>query len=227
MIRIALSGASGRMGQALQKLIDQDAGLSLVATLSKEQSLDSWSAGNVDAVIDFSLPEAFEQVFEWCLNTKTPLISGTTGMKNLDFYVEKAQGQFPFMYSGNYSLGVAGLIKAISSFKALGPKSRIWIEDYHHINKLDAPSGTALKIQSKIKKDFPENEAPINSARAGSIFGVHHVHIATDQEWVTLSHQALNRDVFAQGALNAASWLVKKEVGFYELEDFLNDITGV
>ena len=113
------------------------------------------------------------------------------------------------------------LCDSISSFKKMSPNAKIWIEDYHHVKKLDSPSGTAVKIKKHIEVELSKNDVEVKAVRAGSIFGVHNVHIATDQEWVTLTHRALNRGVFAEGALNAVEWLAGQKSGAYTFEDFL------
>lgn len=225
MIRVALSGASGRMGKELQSLIEEDCAFNWAYGFAESKQgekifsdLSFWKADEIDVVVDFSLPESFEKVYAWCSEHKKPLVSGTTGM-DLENYREPG---FPFLHSGNFSLGIAALIKSIAAFKVLeSPNLKIWIEDYHHSKKLDAPSGTAIKIQKEIGAFFSD-KIEIHSQRAGSILGVHKIHLVTDQEWLTLSHEALKRSVFAQGALNSAGWTLAQKPAFYSLEDYIN-----
>jgi 4-hydroxy-tetrahydrodipicolinate reductase len=227
MLKVAISGSSGRMGRAVKDLIAQSEGrfsycAGLAGSPNDKQSvsdISKWNPSEIDVVVDFSLPESFDAVFKWCADNQKPMVSGTTGFVVSDFE-EKAKS-FPFMHSGNYSLGVAGLIKSISAFKKMSPNAEVWIEDYHHTKKLDSPSGTAVKIMKRIESDLLKKEVEVKAVRAGSIFGVHNVHIATDQEWVTLTHRALNRGVFAEGALNAVEWLAGQKAGAYTFEDFL------
>ncbi len=226
MLRVGVCGSSGRMGMAVKEQIIKESDrfdyvLGFASKKSDEKtllSLNDWSPDLIDAVIDFSLPDSFKKVFKWCSKYEKPLVSGTTGF---DLKEYKKRANFLFMHSGNYSLGVAGLIKSIESFKNISPNAQIWVEDYHHLNKLDSPSGTAIKIKSKIQKSFSRQDVEINTVRAGLIFGIHSIHIVTDQEWVTLTHKALNREVFAQGALNALEWLVRQKTGVYTFKDFL------
>ncbi len=226
MLKVAIAGSGGRMGLALKDFINSSPKrFQYVSGFSKNpkdemtvSDLSDWNAQEIDVVVDFSLPESFEKVFSWCADNKKPLVSGTTGFEVLNY--EKKATDFSFMHSGNFSLGVAGLIKSVSAFKKMSESATVWIEDYHHIKKVDSPSGTAVKISKKIKKEFGV-EPEIKDVRAGSIFGVHNVHIASDQEWVTLTHRALNRLVFAEGALNAAEWLSSQKSGAYTFEDFL------
>ncbi len=226
MLRVGISGSSGRMGQALKDHINKETerfeyvkGFATSSNDEKTSSdLSNWSSEKIDVVIDFSLPESFEKIFEWCSQNKIPLVSGTTGFNLADYNGKSAM---PFMHSGNYSLGIAGLIQSISAFKKMSPHAKVWVEDYHHIHKLDSPSGTAVKIEKKIAEELGKRDVEIKAVRAGSIFGVHNVHMATEQEWVTLTHRALNRGVFAEGALNAVEWLAEQKPGAYSFEDFL------
>lgn len=224
-LKVALSGSTGRMGRSIQDLVSKDSKLSsnfkVVHKLNRMEKIETWKADDIDLVIDFSLPEVFAEVFKWCQENKKPLLSGTTGFSQPEKYL-KAEGlNFAFLYSGNYSLGIASLIDSLKSFKKLSNNATVWMEDYHHMHKKDAPSGTALKIAEAMKTNF-QKDPQINDVRAGSIFGIHKVHIATEKEWVTLSHTALSREVFSEGALNSAAWLVEQDPGLYTLEDFLN-----
>jgi 4-hydroxy-tetrahydrodipicolinate reductase len=221
MIKLGLSGSSGRMGQTFKKLIEESEKFTLRAEFHEGVSINNWKAEDIDAVIDFSLPEGLKEVSKWCFENQKPLITGTTGFENVSEVIDVSNLTYPLMHSGNYSLGIASLIQGLKSFKALSQDATVWIEDYHHKHKKDSPSGTALKISNAIKEDL-KKEVQINDVRAGSIFGVHKVHIATDEEWVTLSHTALNREVFAKGALKVIPWLIKQPSGSYSLEDFIN-----
>jgi len=222
MIKIGLSGSTGRMGQVFEKLILESEKFSLSNVYSKNSALESWKPEDIDVVIDFSLPEALKEVCKWCNTNKKPLITGTTGFEDISEVIDVASLKTAVVHSGNYSLGIASLIQSLKSYKVFSSSSRIWIEDYHHQNKKDSPSGTALKI-SEALKSFTDKAIKINDVRAGSIFGIHKVHMATNEEWITLTHRALNREVFAKGALELAGWIKEKPAALYSLEDFLND----
>ena len=222
MIKIGLSGSTGRMGQVFEKLILESEKFSLSNVYSKNSALESWVPEDIDVVVDFSLPEALKKVCKWCNMHKKPLITGTTGFEDIKDVVDVTSLKMAVVHSGNYSLGIASLIQSLKSYKVFSHGARIWIEDYHHQNKKDSPSGTALKISDALKA-FKDTTIKINDVRAGSIFGIHKVHMATNEEWITLTHRALNRKVFAKGALELASWIKEKTSGLYTLEDFLND----
>jgi 4-hydroxy-tetrahydrodipicolinate reductase len=222
MIKVALSGSTGRMGQVFEKLILESEKFSLSNVYNKNSALESWTAEDIDVVIDFSLPEALKKVCKWCNTHQKPLITGTTGFEDIKDVIDISSLKTAVVHSGNYSLGIASLIESLKSYKVFSHSAHIWIEDYHHENKKDSPSGTALKI-SEALKDHTDKAVKINDVRAGSIFGIHKVHMATKEEWITLTHRALNRDVFAKGALELAGWIKEKAPALYTLEDFLND----
>ncbi len=221
-MRVLISGSTGRMGQALKNVIAEENPYIFVHGFTTSPKLENEvddllkiKASDIDVVIDFSLPESFPKIFNWCKENKKPLVSGTTGFNLAEF---KESGDFfPFMHSGNYSMGVAVLKESLSNLSVF-KNAKIWIEDVHHIHKLDAPSGTALMLKDAIKS---ESEIEVQSIRGGSVFGVHKVNVVTESEWLTFTHQALNREVFARGALAAADWLRKRSSGFYQIGDFL------
>jgi len=222
MLKVAVSGATGRMGLELIKMIEDDSGrFSLSAKASRSLGgVENWNADEVDVVVDFALPESFDAVFKWCADNGKPLVSGTTGF-DLNKYTSDKLG-FPFMYSGNYSLGMAALIQSIQNFRKMDVNLNVWVEDIHHIHKLDAPSGTAVKIENEIKRSLKPSGAKIDSVREGEVFGIHKVHIESANEHIVLKHEALNRGVFAAGALNATEWLAGQKPGVYKFEDYLN-----
>lgn len=219
MLRLAVSGTTGRMGKEILECIKKNDGLSFEIGFSSTEPLAKWDPNLIDAVVDFSLPESFSEVFKWCMENKKPLVSGTTGFDFKPF--EMGEPTFPFLYSGNFSLGMAALVKSIKNFKKIGKDMKVWIEDIHHINKLDAPSGTAVRIKEEILRSFGLS-VEIKSVREGDVFGVHKVYIETKNEKIVLEHEALNRGVFAEGALNAVQWLAGQKPGIYKFEDYLS-----
>jgi len=220
MLKLAVSGSTGRMGKEVLKKIKVSSGLSFVVGFSSAEPLNLWDPKVVDAVVDFSLPESFPEVFTWCLENNKPLVSGTTGFDPSLFQDRKVG--FPFLHSGNFSLGIAALVQSIQNFKKSGKELKIWIEDIHHIHKVDAPSGTAVLLQKEILKNLDVDHVEIKSIREGEVFGVHKIHIKTAHEKIVLEHEALNRGVFAEGALNAVQWLARQKPGIYKFEDYLN-----
>ncbi len=224
---IWLSGATGRMGGELQKQIELSEGWALIGGVAKEASgkiLSKWpetAPAGVDVVVDFSLPEAFDEALKWCVRERRPLVSGTTGLSAQQSQkLEEASRTIPVLWASNMSLGIAVLTEMMRLLSYL-PEFDFQIEEIHHNRKKDRPSGTAITLQSALRaavqKEVPE---PL-SIRGGGVFGVHKVFALSDQEVITLEHTALNRQVFAQGALFAAKWLISQKPGKYQIQDAL------
>jgi len=229
--QIAVIGASGRMGQELAAAISLNK--SAVASVgvvrkgkaagfsSSASKLDKSVSSKADVVIDFSTLENFENVLKFCATEKIPLITGTTGLGEKEKKaLKKYSSQVAILWSPNMSLGVAALKEALKSLANLEGFD-FQIEELHHNKKKDNPSGTALFLQDELVKQTKKRvPAPIG-IRGGGIFGVHKVWAMSDSEVLCFEHQALNRKVFAEGALKAALWLAHKKPGLYELKDVI------
>lgn len=217
-INVALSGASGRMGQAVTELIKKkNSGFSLVATVSLLPSFSKWDQKKIKGVIDFSAPELFSLTLKWCLENKKPFVSGTTALNvSQKGSLKKASRKIPVFYEENMSWGIWQIKQWINIVSQQA--SEILLEDIHHKNKKDKPSGTALKLQ----KYFPSHAKKIlkiKSIRKGDVFGTHRICFKNKQEEVLLEHKALSRLLFAAGALKALKWLIKKPPGLYSFDD--------
>ena len=221
-IKVGLVGASGRMGQEISRLLENNNHCELYYSIGRHDKWDAKLGKSVDVWIDFSSPEAFADTLKFAGQSKKPVVSGTTGLsakekKLLLTYSKK----IPLLWSSNMSIGVAVLNEAIKSFNAISHFD-FQIEEIHHNRKKDKPSGTAITLQENlaqvIKRDPPEPLA----IRGGGVFGVHKVYAMSDEEVLVFEHSALNRTVFARGAILAAEWLVKqKEPGLYKMRDVL------
>ncbi len=216
-IRIALSGDRGRMGKSLKRLLKKDPCKEVVAGANRSRSLELWDAKKIDAVIDFSLPSLFSKSLLWCVQNKKPFVSGTTGLsskqKNL---LKSSSKKIPVFYSENMGWGIFLLTKYISQLS--GNKISILLEDRHHKEKKDKPSGTALRL----KEHFPpslKKKVRIKSYRQGSDFGTHRIYLKTPEETLLLEHKALSRDVFSKGAIKALECIFKKSKGLYSTTD--------
>ncbi len=195
-----------------------------------------------DIVIDFTRPEALQSHIEAAVQSQTPLVIGTTGLIDAHhILIRKAAEQIPIVYAPNMSLGLALMSKITEQIASvLDPSFNIEILEFHHRHKTDAPSGTALALGEAAAKGRhinlaphacfdrthrtiprPQDEIGFAVLRGGSVAGDHKVFFSSDEEILTLSHQALNREVFAKGALKAALWLEKKERGVYSMQDVL------
>ncbi len=219
LIRVGLVGASGKMGSEIQKLA-AECGCEIVAALRTARDWKSLSANAVYIVVDFSPAEGLNQALDWCAANSRPLVSGSTGLDKKDFNrIQAVAKKIPLLYSGNMSLGIAVLSSMLKSFTAI----RDWdfqIEEVHHSKKKDKPSGTALLLQKGLTKALGRELPEAQSIRGGGVPGIHTVWAMGQEEVLLVQHTAFNRQVFARGALRAASWLFDKgKPGLYDLSD--------
>ncbi|MEX1273779.1 MAG: 4-hydroxy-tetrahydrodipicolinate reductase [Gammaproteobacteria bacterium] len=216
-IRIGIAGASGRMGQAVRRAIDDTPGLELASTLTRGGNLKSL-VERCDVVVDFSRPDLLADLAAACGAARRPLVSGTTGLDDAALEVLRAAAKLtPIVYAANFSIGITLLRHLVE--KTSETLSKEWtceIFDAHHKHKVDAPSGTALALGSAADR-------PVEYAveRSGETVGFHEVRFAGPGERVVLGHEALDRTIFARGALRAARWVVGNPPGFYGMHDVL------
>lgn len=219
--RVGLFGATGRMGKEISQLLATSSDLELHYAVQRTTAWDESRASEVDVWIDFSLPEAFEAMLQRVKSTGKPLVSGTTGLsaEQLLKLKQLAENQ-PVLWASNMSLGVAVLSEALKALSALSDFD-FQIEEIHHHRKKDKPSGTAITLQENLKravqKDLPEPVA----IRGGGVFGEHKIYALGEEEVLTFSHSALNRTVFAKGAVRAASWIIHQKSGYYSVANML------
>ena len=220
-IKIGLVGASGRMGQEIAGVIEKSSSCELFYPLNRKDKLDAKKAAKVDVWIDFSSPEAFEGVLQMAVKNKTPVVCGTTGFTAKEkALLPKFGKQIPLLWSSNMSLGVAVLNEALKNFAAISHFD-YQIEEIHHNRKKDKPSGTAITLQENLEKAVGRKLPEPLAIRGGGVFGVHKIFAMSDEEVITFEHSALNRTVFAKGAVQAAEWLVKQKPGQYQIRDVL------
>ena len=173
-----------------------------------------------DVAIDFSLPEGFDGILAACDARSAALVSGTTGLSDVQREtLHAASARIPVLWAANFSLGVAVLNDLVERAAAALAGWDCDIVESHHVHKKDAPSGTALALGASAQRGGAH--ARYASLRAGDIVGEHLVQFATLGERVELVHRATNRDIFARGALHAASRLAGRLPGLYQLRDLL------
>jgi 4-hydroxy-tetrahydrodipicolinate reductase len=238
-IRVAINGANGRMGRALQDLLHDDARFELAATIGASSG---WrSVPKLDVVVDFSSPAGFSAALAHCVAHRVALVSGTTGLEDAQRNgLAEAARTIPVLHAANFSLGIAVLTRALREAAAALPDWDLEIIEAHHARKIDAPSGTALALGRAAadarNKKFDEvavlsregqtgarREGAIGfaSIRAGDIVGEHTAMLATSGERLELSHRATDRTIFARGALATAAWVAHEPPGVYSLDDML------
>ena len=232
-MKIALLGY-GKMGRTIEEIATKR-GHTIVLIVDKENT--NYDITQADVAIDFSIPDAAVSNISNCLNNGVPIISGTTGWLDQynDMVTLATQKNGAFIYASNFSLGVNiffELNKKLAQMMSNLKQYDVTLEEIHHTQKLDAPSGTAITLAESIikhsryekwKLDNQENETdiPITSKRIENVPGTHHVSYTSEVDTIGISHTAHNRQGFALGAVIAAEWLIGKK-GVFEMKDVLN-----
>ena len=236
--KIAINGFFGRMGQAIYELsleqkfnvtlgvdkkekLQPTLNLILCDTLSKHPE-------SFDVVIDFSLPEPCLNVVKECRILNKPITIGTTGFNSAQKKILiDASSDIPLLLAPNMSIGVNATLRSISELSKILSKYEVSIEETHHKNKLDSPSGTALKIAEVISKSRQSSigDIKIESYREEGEVGIHKTIFKSQDDEIILYHNAYNRKIFAQGALDTSQWISKQSSGFYTYENYLEDIS--
>lgn len=221
-IKIGILGSSGRMGLEV-KTVATAAGHKVVAELSSKNFasfLKSKTPPEVDVWIDFSKPQVLDSFLEYLAKNPAPLVSGTTGLStDQSAALKKLSKKVAVFWSPNMSVGVALVSKMLEVFASY-PNFDFQIDETHHRHKKDKPSGTALFLQKKLidvlgRRDIP----PPLAIRGGGVFGVHRIQALSDEEVISIEHTALNRAVFAKGALWAAQQVLHYKSGYFEMKD--------
>ncbi|CAN6959262.1 4-hydroxy-tetrahydrodipicolinate reductase [Psychrobacter okhotskensis] len=237
----ALNAAIERQGSSL---VGADAGEVAAIGRLDVQIVDDLKTviNDIDVLIDFSLPDATEQNMQICAAHKVAMVIGTTGFnEQQEKVLAKASEQVAIVYAGNYSTGVNLSLKLLGmAAKAFGTDADVEVIEAHHKHKIDAPSGTAYMMAEAVAeargqslKDVAvygregqtgERKAGtigIHAIRGGEIIGDHTVMFIADGEVVEITHRARARMTFAAGAVRAATWVIKQEVGQYNMQDVL------
>lgn len=245
--RLAVAGASGRMGRALLAAAQADARVVSVGGFGRSDgAARSAALDAASVVVDVSTPAAAAALARELAHRAGPaLVVGTTGFSpEEEAVLADASQRIPLLRSGNFSLGVnllLGLVRRAAA--ALGPEYDVEVAEAHHRRKVDAPSGTALMLGEaaaegrgaaladlavRARDGITGPRAPgsigFSVVRGGGIVGEHSVMFAAEDEVVTLSHSALDRAVFARGAVEAAVWLAApgRAPGLYGMADVLD-----
>ncbi len=226
MKKTAVMGASGRMGREVISQLTASSLLEFHSGVAQEggefvKTPENLNASDVEVVIDFSLPEGFEKILKFCTDHRIPLVSGTTGLSDQHFQsLKEASQKIPVLWASNMSIGVAFMSFLLKQYSAI-KHFDFGIEELHHSKKIDSPSGTALTLKSSLEEAIEKPVDQVVALRGGGIYGIHKVWAMSPDESITLEHTALNRTVFASGAVKAAEWLVHKKQGQYSLSDVL------
>lgn len=264
MQRIAVMGAAGRMGKTLIEAVQHADGASLSAAVDRaDSSLVGADAGELaalgkigvslsgdlnavldqfDVLIDFTHPSVTLKNLEVCRRAGKAVVIGTTGFSVEEKQLLAAAGkQIPIVFAANFSVGVNLCLKLLdTAARVLGDDVDIEIIEAHHRHKVDAPSGTALRMGEVVAKALGRDLQKVAvygregqtgareretigfaTVRAGDVVGDHTVLFAADGERVEITHKASSRMTFAKGAVRAALWLQQREPGLYDMQDVL------
>lgn len=261
--RVALHGATGRMGRAIVEILAQgptelELAVALAAPGDPALGRDAGEVAGVgplgvpigalegaldaDVVIDFSAPAALAQLAERCRAAAIPLVSGTTGLGASQEAALDALAQIaPVVHAPNMSIGVNVLFHlAEQASRLLGEGFDAEIVEMHHRHKVDAPSGTAVRLAERVAKargldpkkavvhgrsgqvgPRRDDEIGVMTLRGGGVVGEHTLVLAGAGERVELVHRAQDRSIFARGAVRAAAWIVGQPPGRYDMPDVL------
>lgn len=242
MTRIAISGANGRMGQTLMEAGEINPNITIGCVLDVGDNLADL-LDSFDVLIDFTRPEATLKYLSICQEAGKGMVIGTTGFSDEELLlIEKASDEIAIVFAPNMSVGVNLTLKLLdTAAKVFGEDADIEIVEAHHRHKVDAPSGTALKmgevVANALGRDLSECavygregiEEPrdrktigFSTIRGGDVVGEHTVSFFMEGERVEITHKASSRMTFANGAVRAASWLNGKESKLYNMHDVLD-----
>lgn len=240
MIKLAIVGY-GKMGRIIESLIDKDS-FELIGKYDIDNRVQDCMTALPDVAIEFSTPSAMLENVEFLASKKINIVCGTTGWNDKIDKVKEivSKNDIGFIYASNFSLGVNIFFQLIKEAAKLIDKYENYdaaIQEIHHNQKLDRPSGTALKIGEILLENIkrkkmlnktgngkinPE-QIDINSLRIGSVFGNHKVIFESLSDTITMEHNAKSRRGFAEGALLAAKYIHNKK-GFYKFEDIFTNL---
>ena len=264
MTKVAIAGAAGRMGKTLIETVVDTDGVELSAAIERSGiSVIGTDAGEIagvgslgvaitddlnsvtdafDVLVDFTIADATVVNIEVCAEAEKRMVIGTTGLVQMQVDRLHVIGKaLPIVFAPNFSVGVNATFKLLEIAAGIfGDDVDIEIAEAHHRHKVDAPSGTALRmgevVAEQLGRDLDEvavygregmtgerNRQTIgfSTIRAGDIIGEHRVMFAGLGERVEISHRAHSRANFAQGAIKSAIWVMDQEAGVFDMQDVL------
>ncbi len=238
-MKIALIGY-GKMGKEIEKIArNRSHTINLIIDIDNQQDFNSENLQKCDVAIDFSIPSSAYNNIIKCIDSGTPIVSGTTGWHNklneVSEYCKKKNGTF--FYATNYSLGVNIFFNVNKHLAAIMNKFdsyNVRMDETHHTEKLDAPSGTAITLAEGILNNFKRknkwvldeneeikpDELAIKAHRIEAVPGIHEIKYDSEVDYITIKHSAKNRRGFALGAVLAAEYIHDKK-GIFSMNDLL------
>lgn len=217
----------GKMGKTIERL-SHEAGDEIVATISSAQvaTLTDELLQSADVVIEFTQPEAAVSNILKCFAAGVPVVSGTTGwFDQLDLINSEAEKQRgALVWASNFSVGVNlffELNRKMAALMRTYPEYSVSIEETHHTQKKDSPSGTAKTLLAHLQEFYPSQAIPVVDHRIDPVVGIHTTHYHSKIDSMHFTHEAHSRDGFAAGALMAAKWLIGKK-GVFTMKDVIS-----
>ena len=249
MINVLVNGCNGRMGQVVCELLKENDSLNLLCGFDKNNLkqnkfpiYDDFSKieQKPDVIIDFSIPIATMNILEYAVKNSIPIVIATTGFSEEQNNMIKEYGKnIPIFKSANMSFDIMVMKKIVSWLAPYMKNTDIEIIESHHNRKIDSPSGTAQMLADSInlalgntmhceydrhskheKRD--KQEIGMSSIRGGNIVGEHTVQFIGDFETFEIKHTSYSRNIFAEGSLKAAEFIVKQKPGLYSMEDIFS-----
>jgi len=228
VIKVGVGGAGGRMGRLIVQVLEEDPKTECVAKINRSNPLQSLS-DPLDILIDFSTPDATINHLKLCIERGCPMVIGVTGFSlEQKKQIEQASKYIPIVFSPNMSIGINLCFKlleqAAKALKGNEGNIDVAIQDVHHKQKKDAPSGTALRMGEIVANGLGTNlntDIGFTSSRVGDVMGDHTVLFALEGERIEITHRSQSRMIYAKGAVQAAKWLMDKSLGLYTMQDIL------
>lgn len=248
MLRLLVAGATGQTGGAAFRQAAEDTGIDLVGGIAGSPTDEAMpifgdlkDAPDADVLIDFTTADAAPDLIREAASRGMAVVSGTTGLSDeQEAVVREAAKSVPIVRSGNFSVGINMLLSLVEQAARSLDGFDIEITETHHRRKIDAPSGTALMLGEAAARGIgstlhdrgvfgragkagprKDGEIGISAVRGGGVYGDHTVSFFSENEMIGISHRAMDRGLFAQGALTAAKWVEGKAPGIYSMRDVL------
>ena len=249
-MNILLNGANGRMGKEVIIASRNLDNMNIVCGFDREEYLNGEFPiynkiqnikENVDVIIDFSVPSATFEILKYAKENRIPTVVATTGFSEQELEkIKEISKQLPIFRSSNMSLDINLIASIVQKVAEVLKDNDIEIIETHHNKKIDSPSGTAILLADAINEVF-NNEKEYNfdrmnkrekrnpkeigfsAIRGGNIVGEHTVQFFSENETLEITHKSYSRQVFAEGALKAASFIVSQENGLYDMKNLVNN----
>lgn len=247
-MNILLNGANGRMGNEIIAAVKKQNNVKIACGFDQTESkVGEFPIYNniedikekVDVIIDFSVPRATFEILKYAKNNKIPTVIATTGFNEEELKkIEELAKEIPIFKSSNMSLEINLMANLVQKVAEVLKESDIEIIEAHHNKKIDSPSGTAILLADAINKVFngekeynfdrmqkrekrDKKEIGFSAIRGGNIVGEHTVQFFSENETLEITHKSYSRQVFAEGALKAAEFIINQEIGSYDMKDLV------